>query len=241
MTLGPNTNAPADLLARDCILCGGEDRQTLLDAMRVAGLDPGPSRHNYRCYEFWRFGEVLLAWTGIGTGCIEPLLWELFAPGVIERLILVGTAGRLPESPTAVGHAYLVNEAWLAGTGLDGEDLPQPLTPRWPGMERFALASTVSTDFFYGFGPRLTTGGYPFATGRLRHAYDEAIRRKTGLVEMEVAQFYAFCAAFPHAPARFVAAKGVANTVEMHGEQVANSRDAIADTLRLARQLLAMP
>jgi len=239
MSLGPNTNAPAELLTPRCIVCAGEDRPTLLDALRLAGFEPGPSRHSYRCYEFWKSGDVLIVWTGIGTGTIEPLLWEIFQPGVIEQIVLVGTAGRMAESGAALGRAYIVDQAFLAGTGLDGENLPQPLRPRWPGLpDGHATASSVSTDFFYGFGPRLMTGDYPFASGALKRAFEEHTRRKTDLVEMEVAQFYAFCAAFPDAPSHFIAIKGVSNTVEVHGEQVENSRDAIAETLRMARGLL---
>ena len=84
----------------------------------------------------------------------------------------------------------------LAGTGLDGENLVEPLTPRWASASHLPpVASSVSTDFFYGFGPRILDGGYPFASGRLRAAY-EKYANMVDLVDMEVAPFYAFCAAF---------------------------------------------
>ena len=239
MRLGPNTNAPADLLRPKCILCCGEDRATLLGALDDAGLSGAVPIFEHRCYQFWNLdpGTVLI-WSGIGTGCLEPLLWEILSPGVIERIALVGTAGRMARSSTVVGGAYVVAEAWSAGTGLDGEKLLSPFRPRWTRPHAYATASSVSTDFFYGFSPRIAAGGYPFQSGRLRGAYDFHIQRGTDLVEMEVAQFYAFCGAFtPAGRTEFIAIKAVSNTIGVEDEQVAHSRVAIAETLKIAGDL----
>src|SRR6202035_4323689 len=96
VSLGPNTNAPVELLSSQCVLCVGEDRRTLLDAALDAGLDMKGPHFGYRCYEFWNCGGLLVVWSGIGTGSLEPLLWELFKPGTIQQIVLVGTAGRMP-------------------------------------------------------------------------------------------------------------------------------------------------
>ena len=238
MTLGPNTNLPPEMLTRRCILCCGEDRATLLAAAAAAGLQFSQPLHAYRCYEFWKRDNLMLICTGIGTGCLEPLMWEILQPAIIDEIILVGTAAASPTSPALLGQPYVIRAAYLAGTGLDGENLPQPLTPRYPGLENHPQATSASTDFFYGFAPRIQTGAYPFHAGRLAAAYRQMIEHKIDLIEMEVAQFYAFCAAFHRTPSRFLAFKGVSNRLGVESEQVPNSHQAITASLQLARNLL---
>ncbi len=240
IVLGPNTNASSDLLAPACILCCGEDRQTLLQAVEAAGLTRPWKNFSYRCYEFWKTDQWVLIWTGIGTGCLEPLLWEIFQPGIINKIVLIGTAGRMPDSLAAPGQVYLVDQAFLAGTGLDGEQLAEPLHPRWPQPRRFAETSSVSTDFYYGFSPKIESGEYPLASGRLRSAYSLHRKHGTNLVEMEVGPFYAFCAVLPNAPARFIAAKVVSNTVGDEGNQVPNSAQALKLAVAAAKALLGL-
>jgi purine-nucleoside phosphorylase len=238
-TLGPNTNAPADLLAPHCILCCGEDRATLLAAAERAGLGGFTAHFAYRCYEFWKRDDLLLILTGIGGGCLEPLLWEIFSLATIDKIILVGTAGKMPES-SATGGVYLVEEAWSAGTGLDGERLDWPLRPRWDDRCGLPEASSVSTDFYFGFSPRIESGDYPFSSGLLRSSYLLHKDRRTDLVEMEVASFYAFCATFPGRPSQYIAAKAVSNAVGQDDEQVPNSQRALVDAITAAKTLLRL-
>jgi hypothetical protein len=239
MTLGPNTNALIEVLLPKCILCGGEDRDALWQALTDAGVR-GIRRHSsYRCYEFWLGHDLLIIWTGIGTGCLEPLLWEILRPRVIEQLILVGTAGRMPDATTEVGQVYIVDQAWLAGTGLDRENITIPLRPRWPNLGGSPLASCVSTDFFYGFAPPNPERPYFLNTARLLADFDEHVRRKTGLVDMETAQFYALCRAFAQDDCQFIAVKGASNTVGQLGEQVPSTPGVLTKSLELALRLFA--
>ena len=239
-TLGPNTNASPEILAPACILCCGEDRQTLVSAMNQARLVGPQIEFSYRCYEFWKWNDVVVIWTGIGTGCLEPLLWEIFQPGVIQKIVLVGTAGKMPNSSVVGGQVYLINEAWLAGTGLDGEQLQQPLRPRWPARHGLPETSSVSTDFYYGFAPVNCLPQHPFSAGPLRGAFEFHAARGTGMVEMEVAQFYAFCENFPHGPSEYIAAKVCSNTVGAGEDQVANTDAAMVDAVAAACKMLGL-
>ena len=54
LSLGPNTNAPADLLSPTCILVAGEDRGHLLPLLNT----PQDRSHAFRGYEFWKQSEV---------------------------------------------------------------------------------------------------------------------------------------------------------------------------------------
>ncbi|BDA67642.1 hypothetical protein RIVM261_070280 [Rivularia sp. IAM M-261] len=53
--------------------------------------------------------------TGIGTGTLEPLIWEiLFNPTIkskVNKIILIGTAGKLPLSSKKLGDVYIINQA----------------------------------------------------------------------------------------------------------------------------------
>jgi hypothetical protein len=73
----PNTAVKNEVLQENLLLCCGEDTTELLLALPEVG--PPLLYHVYRCYRFWRFDGFTLVWTGIGTGCLEPLMFELFA------------------------------------------------------------------------------------------------------------------------------------------------------------------
>ena len=155
-------------------------------------------------------------------------------------MILIGTAGKMPNASVEIGQPYAVIEAFLAGTGLDSELLDEPLTPRWPLPPTIPTASSVSTDFFYGFGPRLLTGEYPFTHGALRERYCDHKRRGTSLVEMEVAQFYAFCHTFGGGRLQYLAIKGVSNELGDDVRQIAESRTVITRCMEMARRLMGI-
>jgi len=74
----PNTNVENSLLSERMVICCGEDAAELLQALRTEFPRQETAYHEYRCYRFWKFAEFTLIWTGIGTGCLEPLLFELF-------------------------------------------------------------------------------------------------------------------------------------------------------------------
>jgi hypothetical protein len=240
-SLGPNSNAPEHILHSNIILCCGEDRPELIAALRsIPAFRRKPTAsHAYRCYEFWKYEAALVVWSGIGTGCVEPLLWELLTPGIVKQIALVGTAGRWSMSRTVHGRAYLISKAHFAGTALDGWRVAKPVAPRWPKLASFtgATASIVSTDFFYGFSELLITAKYPGATPRMVKRYRQ-MRHRTDLIDMEVAQFYYFCHKFGRGNVRFVAVKGPANVLGESDEQIEHSRGVLVECLRLANRML---
>src|SRR5688500_16227939 len=89
----PNTMVNDAFLHQSIILSCGEDPSELLAAARTAGLDKPCALHEYRCYRFWSFPICTLVWTGIGTGCLEPLLYEILRESRANKICLVGTAG----------------------------------------------------------------------------------------------------------------------------------------------------
>ncbi|HZK82920.1 MAG TPA: hypothetical protein VFC46_17690 [Humisphaera sp.] len=236
--LGPNTAAPVSILRPDCILCAGEDRGEFLAALDAAGMT-GPAAHSkYRCYEFWNFGDRCAILTGIGTGCLEPALWEILQPGIVRRIVLVGTAGIMPGVRVEIGQPYVVDRAWPAGTGIDALATDLPLRPRWNVKAGTLVASSVSTDFYYGFGPKLITADYPIPPGPLHQLYEMHTRQETQLVEMEVAQFYFFCERFGDADMRYAAIKAPANSVSDVDEQLSNSPTALVQAVVAAVEML---
>ena len=261
-TLGPNSKAPPSVLHERCLYCAGEDRRELLEALAETGpsdarakaqahLDAGRAEEiasddrtahwYYRSYEFWRFHDFCLMLSGIGTGCLEPLLFEVLRANVVRKIVLVGTAGSMPGSKAALGEAYAVDRAWPAGTGIDGEVRDLPLTPRWDLTHIDKTASSVSSDFFYGFAPGILDGTYPIDRGPLKTLFAEHLRRGTELVEMEIAQFYFFCQNFGGKDLQYLAVKAVANAVGSEGQQAANSRLAIVRSLETAFRALGIP
>lgn len=232
--LGPNTLAPVEVLSHRCILVAGEDRRDVVPLLKA----PADPSHAFRNYEFWKQPDCTLILCGIGTGCLEPLLWEITRPGIVREIILIGTAGKMPLADIKLGQPHAITQAFLAGTGLDGESLSEPLTPRWELPPSIPTASSVSTDFFYGFAPRILAESYPFAQGNLRKSYEHHLERGTHLVEMEVAQFYAFCNTFGDKELRYLALKGASNELGDDGQQLAESSGVIARCMALAKRLL---
>jgi len=258
--LRPNTQVPLSVLHERCIYCAGEDRRELLQALaeagppdarealhtqpaceQGAGIDSASFTHwYYRSYEFWRFQDFCLILSGIGTGCLEPLLFEVLRAKVVRKIILVGTAGAMPASKAALGEAYVVERAWPAATGIDAEVGELPLAPRWDLADAGKSASAVSSDFYYGFAPSVLSGEYPIQRGRLKMLFEEHLRGKTDLVDMEVAQFYFFCKSFGDETLEYVAVKAAANTVGRGEQQPLNSRAALVNTLLTAFRLLSL-
>lgn len=215
----PNARIHPDQIRASVILCCGEDKGVFLAALAELGFPSGTPVSEFRSYSIWTLPGVTLILAAIGTGALEPLLYELLATGLPERIVLVGTAGRLGASRLPLGTTYPIREAHLSGTGLDREIADQPLHPVWPDFPGGATASIVSSDFYYGFSPALRPGDYRHRLSGLRRDF-ERLSARIDLVDMEVAQFYALCRLIPEQPGLcYIAFKGASNAVDNHGEQ----------------------
>jgi hypothetical protein len=239
-SLGPNTCCDEKMLQRKVLLCCGEQRGELLEVVSCIFGGKTLKHHVSHCFEFWKFDEFTLILSGMGTGCVEPLMWEILRPTVIRQIVLVGTAGRFSRSRIPIGRPCAIDRAYLAGTALDGRGIRQPLKPAWDMPRDLQTASSVSTDFFYGFSPRLLDGDYPSLGPRFMRSYcDHA--RKTDLIDMEVAPFYYFCRAFaPRCDLQYLAIKAAANTLGELAEQTKNSPAAIDSCVGVALNLLGV-
>ncbi|HYB40660.1 MAG TPA: hypothetical protein VEL75_02760 [Candidatus Methylomirabilis sp.] len=240
--LGPNTNAPASILRGAVILCAGEDRAEMLAAFAHQGFARPLRVHRYRCYAFMDFGEFTLIWTGIGTGCLEPLLVEILRGDLedvqVRRIVLMGTAGLLPYARLETGRAYLVTQAYAAATALDAAHIRMPLRPALSVPVRAPTATSVSTDFYYGFTPALIEGSYAAATPGLVAAF-RAHADLDAMVDMEVAQFYFLCEAMGgDRGLQYAAVKAPTNSVTDVAQQTATSRAALEVCAAAALDLL---
>lgn len=241
-TTSPNAALSPDHLRDDVILCCGEDRAAFSLALAQLGLATDAAiTSEFRGYTVWTLPTHAVVLASIGTGSLEPLLFEIIQTRAPARIILVGTAGRLAPQAWPLGAGFPISEAWLAGTGLDREVAEQPLRPDWPGTLAGRTASIVSSDFYYGFSPAARPGDYRHRLPALRRDF-ERLSAQVDLVDMEVAQFYALCRLIPETPGlRFLAIKGAANAVENHAEQNDHAPAVLLDCLRQAARLLGLP
>lgn len=235
--IAPNTKIAPEYIDKNIILCCGEDTNELIYSLNDLSYT-GEKVHEFRCYRFWKYLNFSVIWTAIGTGTLEPLIWEiLFNPtikSIVNKIILIGTAGKLPKSGKKLGDVYVIDNAYLGGTAVDDNAIKQPLTPNFIGLSDFPKASIVSTDFFYGFSERVINGDYPNKTQRLVQAVNKYFYT-TDLVDMEVAQFYHFCKLFDSENTlNYVAIKGAANTIGSAEEQIENSSIVIKKVLEKA-------
>jgi hypothetical protein len=231
ISLGPNTNAPPSILREAVILCAGEDRAEMLAAFAHRGFVQPLRVHRYRCYTFMDFGDFTLIWTGIGTGCLEPLLFEVLRGDIdavqVRRIVLVGTAGLLPHARLKIGGAYFITEAYAAATALDEAHIRMPLQPTLPVPAGSPTATSVSSDFYYGFTSALVDGTYAAVTPGLLTAY-RAHAKRNAMVDMEVAQFYFLCHAMGgDRGLQYVAIKAPTNSIVDVMQQTATSREAL--------------
>lgn len=238
-TLGPNTNADSSLLHERVLLCCGEEPEEFSAAFQAAAPGPLQASYRYRCYQWWKTDRFTAVWSGIGTGCLEPLLWELLGQQVVRRIVLIGTAGRLRESNCRLGQPYLARPAWLSLTALD-HLAPEGLEPLLPSAMETDLpqASVVSTDLFYGFSERALQPGFPL---QCAHLADEYRRHsaQTDLVDMETAQFYLLCQRFgANHLQRYAALRAAANDVGNGVQQIEQSAAALTACARSAVRLL---
>lgn len=236
----PNAQIRPDQIRPAVILCCGEDKGALLDALGELGFPAGAAVSEFRSYTVWTLPAVTVVLSAIGTGALEPLLYELLTTGRVGRIVLVGTAGRLRADGLPLGVGYPIREARLAGTGLDREVGDQALRPEWPDFPAGPSATIVSSDFYYGFSPALAPGDYRHRLVAVRGDY-QRLSGAMDLVDMEVGQFYALCRLIPDAPGlRFIAFKGASNAIDNHGEQNTHAPSVLRDCLEKALRVLGL-
>lgn len=236
----PNAQIHPAQIRPEVILCCGEDKVALLDALGELGFPAGAPVSEFRSYTVWTLPSVTVVLSAIGTGALEPLLYELLTTGLVERIVLVGTAGRLRADGLPLGVAYPIREARVAGTGLDRECGDRALRPVWPEFPEGPSASIVSSDFYYGFSPALAPGDYRHRLAGVRGDY-ERLSVEMDMVDMEVGQFYALCRLIPDAPGlRFIAIKGAANAIDNHAEQNTHAPSVLRDCLEKALRMLGL-
>jgi hypothetical protein len=233
-TLGPNTNAPRSLLGGDVIICAGEDRVELERGLNEFGL--ANNHFQYRCYQWWRTGDLTVIWTGIGTGCLEPLLFEILRPRSVRRICLVGSAGTIREPSCPPGTPCWIESAYSLGMSIDRWVGESALYPRWAQPLAHSLLRTtiVSTDFYYITSP----AGLERFAHRLPPDFADRYRERLKtceLIDMETAAYFFFCDLFgDETLEEYVAVKGASNSVEHQEEQVTHSARVVQQSLRAA-------
>ncbi len=239
--LGPNTNLPRDFLKPKTLLCCGEDSQEFLAAIEECTGQKFEVQSSYRCYRFWRFPDFLAAWTGIGTGCIEPLLFELLMPQKIKRIALVGTAGKFAHSRVDLIKAHICDPARCSYTALDkliGGKLLRPKLPAGAPDLLVPHAGIVSTDLFYGFSNDAMKAAFPLFTPALARAFHDDTSQMD-LIDMEVGQFYFLSEKYGGLSLdAYIAFKGAANEMGKGQQQLANSQTTISECVQAALTFL---
>ncbi|MFP5240343.1 MAG: hypothetical protein ACLGQW_10975 [Acidobacteriota bacterium] len=223
----PNTTLTGDIISKNVILCCGENESTLFESLNQITEEEPVANHFFRSYSFYKYTNFTLVTSGIGTGCIEPLLFELLSFNDVKRIILIGTAGCL--SPHLVEReARPIHAAYVCCTGLDMAVGDRKLSPRWAdaiGVKRY---STVSTDLYYGFSNNNHdnyTTSIKSSTPCISRFIHGTLQSNTNfqhvdLVDMEVGQFYFLCSSLrPNNDLEFLAIKGPANSMSNHSEQ----------------------
>ncbi len=238
----PNTRLEARFLSPDVILCCGEDEQELVKALASLGVSEPQERFDFRLYQTRKYEDFTVILAPIGTGALEPLLYEIFSLNVVKRIVLVGTAARTPKSEVALKSVYMIRQAFLAGTGLDCEVPNQSFTPNLTIAKTCPSASIVSTDLYYGFKIAQDAGPYRERLPRLQEqARKYTLTSPVDLVDMEVAQFYALCQFLSGlSPVKYLAIKGPANSLDQQENQNINTQQVLFNAFRAAFDVLGV-
>jgi len=196
----PNTHLETELFRPHMILCAGEDPIEFIDAFTSVSHIQPKLMLEYRCYRFWHAGDLLLAWSGIGTGCIEPFMHEYFQLGDPARVALLGTAGLVDGSGLSLGQGYCISNAYNRQNAINalGTSPEHSYSPQTDTL-LLESASIVSTDLYYGLDSSLS----------LENAQ---------LVDMETAQFYWLCSKQTKA-FEYLSFKGPANRLGFPEDQ----------------------
>jgi hypothetical protein len=238
----PNTALPTDFLQDDVILCMGEDPVELFSAITKVFGDRCPQYHEYRCYRAWRFSEpaVTIILSGIGTGCLEPLMYEMLDPQhlgerVPKRLVLIGTAGWLSDTGLDSVRTFLVEASYPVGCAIRLAPEDMPVRPRWNALEQIDAprAEDISTDYYYACTPAATDERKLRAKALDRDlALGITNHWQSGrLISMETAQFYHFSQVYGSDSTQYVAFRGVANLADQFDTQGEYSANVLEDTL----------
>jgi hypothetical protein len=191
--------------------------------------------HSYRCYAFFTVRRTSFIWTGIGTGCLEPLLCEIFSEPQISRIILIGTAGSI-SGKGALGAALPIQEARVACAGISPRDPIQ--FPNWKLAPGSPTQRIASTDYYYGFTLSKKSPARELwaADSRLSKSVATALR-SADLVDMETGQFYHLCAVL-RPDVRCLAIKGAANPLTDFAQQTLHSQSVLFEAAKKARMFL---
>lgn len=245
--VGPNTDADSSLLREKTLLCNGEDEFALLTALAACGLRTPNESHAFRSYRFWRFHDLTVILSPMGTGPLEALLWEILSANVVEEIVLVGTAGQPPRSRVSMGAAHYIHRARVLATGLDAELGADWQTPAgawplakedFPDLDYGGAATILSTDLYYGLSP----SNSELYLSKIRSLYVAAMHGPDvyDLIDMETAQFYALCSRIPNKTLKkYLAFKGAANTLDDQKQQNLHTFDAILACLKCGMKALA--
>jgi|KBSMisStaDraftv2_1062788.scaffolds.fasta_scaffold05303_3 Phosphorylase superfamily len=240
----PNTGVEDIFLNRDVILCCGEDWNELLLALGSITTEPVLLEHEYRVYRIALFKKFSLIWSGMGTGCLEPLLYEISDIRHVRNIILIGTAGAPSSERVKLGEIYAIEKAYLGGTAIHLPGAPNPLAPRFSedviAKAHLLRASIASTDYYYGFSKSRDTQELRVADPSLKEAVD-SLHDQVALIDMETAQFYYFCGIFFPEHLRYIALKGAANLLADPTLQTTNSIGVLKKALAASFVLLDLP
>ncbi len=236
----PNTGVPDRFLQSDLIVCVGEDSRELMQCVRLVLPTEKPRHHHYRCFHFWKYSKFTLALTGIGTGSLEPLIYEMAISQRVRRIILIGTAGIVGPSTDKAGQVYVIDEAFLAGAGVHAVDIMEPIKPSFAGVERLNLPrkAGIASDYYYALGN--STDLRILAAQNEDPALKEArakVVTEGRLVDMETPQFYKLCRWYGLGVLDFVAIRGPANSIGVWQEQTHNAESVLINAFEQAVRL----
>jgi hypothetical protein len=242
----PNTGIPERFFQRNMIICAGEDPNELVDAMNAILLTKQIPSHEYRCYRAWMFEGLTVILSGTGTGCLEPLMWELLDSHILldkvpKRLILIGSAGILATS--GFGQVYVIDGAYPVGCAVMLDDKDLPLRPKFASLNKIPLphAEEISTDYYYGCTPQVSDPRkvrVKASNSELRRGIEKQWKEGR-LIAMETAQFYHFANTYGPPDTEYVSIQGVANLADQFETQGQYSREVLTETFRHAVELLS--
>jgi len=234
----PNTKLEPSMLMPAVVLCCGEDEKELLFAMQECGLVSPIKKLEFRSYRVWKFSDLSVILAPIGTGSLEPLMSEVFSFNIVNKIILIGTAGQTNSSRTVIGKVYRIDEAYLCGTALDREITSYPLVPNLIHTDNYETATIVSTDLYYGLSESENLTKYQSHFPNLNEDFRKRSKH-IDLVDMEVGQFYALCRIMPEQDnVQYTAFKGPANALSNMSEQTTYSLSVLKRGLELALKSL---
>ena len=238
----PNTGVADELLSSgNVILSCGEDSAEVLQAFEPLLKAQPQQLHCYRGYSFTRYDHFTLVTAGIGTGCLEPLMYEILP--LTRRIILIGTAGIVSGTADMLGRTYFICQAFLAGAAVHLQEGQQPLTPRFTGLSLSLLqpAVSVSSDYYYAFGALGSNDRRKvraqLCDGQLRKKIHKHLLPGR-LIDMEIGQFYHLSRIYGGDDLQYLAIKGVSNAAENFSEQHSNSLAVLQTSARHALRML---